>query len=440
MKLDNQYWRVEFWRLALVGFIALVGAIISGQWLLCLVLSLSGYIIWLLSKLYKFNCWLNDGSNPDELTDNDGIWLRLETRIIAMNRKGKKHKKRTSKILKRFQGIIKGLPYATVVLNGNNEIEWANEKALDFLNIDLKKDRGQRVDNIIRIPSAVKLFNKNTNSDIEVSFPHNTDRRLALQYVVVQKDLKLVLASDISDRINVQQMRKNFISNASHELRTPLTVIAGYLEMMSDDDTLPDHLRTAVEQADSQSARMKSIVEDMLTLSRLEKSELDEESCTNINIPIILQRICTNEIQVISNKTQTINTQIDSSLHIKGIETEIISVLNNLIQNAVRHTPEGTKISVEWLKNTAGEACFSVVDDGPGIPDEHLPHLTQRFYRVDQSRSRENGGTGLGLAIVQHIINRHGGKMTITSTFGKGSNFVVVFPKDKTIEIKTAMA
>ena len=440
MKLDYQYWRVEYWRIALVGFITLVGSMLSGQWLVCLTLSLIGYIIWLLFKLHKFNTWLDKGAGIEELTDSDGIWLRLESRVLDMRRKSKKRKKRTSKLLKRFQGIIKGLPYATVVLNEYNEIEWANEKAKLYLNIDIAKDRGQRIDNIIRSPKSVKLFNNNTNDEIEISLSHNSERRMAMQFVFIRKDLKLVLARDISDRINVQQMRKNFISNASHELRTPLTVIAGYLEMMSDDDALPDHLRTAVNQSTSQSARMTNIIEDMLTLSRLEKSELDEAICTSINVPTILENICTNEIEMILKEEQKINTKIDDTLHLTGIESEIISVVNNLIQNAVRHTHEGTDITVEWFKNEIGEACFSVTDTGPGIPDEHVPHLTQRFYRVDHGRSREDGGTGLGLAIVQHIIQRHGGKLTISSTLGKGASFVALFPKEKSVDLQTEAA
>lgn len=440
MKLDSQYWQAEFWRMALVAFIALVGAMLSGHWLLSLCLCLLAYIIWLLYKLQKFNAWLDDGARADRRTDSDGIWLRLESRILDMKRKSKKHKKRTSKILKRFQGIIKGLPYATVVLNELNEIEWANDKARDYLNVDIRTDRGQRIDNIVRSPKAVKLFNADTSAEIEISLPHNDYRRLAMQFVSIKKDLRLVLARDISDRIYVMQMRKNFISNASHELRSPLTVIAGYLEMMLEDESLPDHLRVAVSQSSSQSARMKNIIEDMLTLSRLEKSELDGDLSAEINVAAILDSICSSEFGMIKKLNQSIVTKIDDSLQLIGVESEIISVLNNLIQNAVRHTPEETRITVEWFKNDSGEACLSVSDNGPGIPEDHIPYLTQRFYRVDQGRSREGGGTGLGLAIVQHIIQRHGGTLEIDSILGSGSQFTAIFPEDKVLDLQTAAA
>lgn len=440
MKLDNRYWRVEFWRFVLVMFVAFVGGMLSDHWLLCLALSLVGYIIWFILKLYKFNTWLAEGASEKKFSDSDGIWLCVGSRIVDMQRKSKKRKKRTTKFLKRIQAIVKGLPDATLVLNEANEIDWANEKALDYLNIDIKKDRGQRVDNIIRSPAAVELFNKKIDGEIEISLPHKSTRQLTIQYVNVKKDLKLVLARDISDQIYVQQMRKNFISNASHELRTPLTVISGYLEMLNDDDTLPEHVRTALHQSSLQSERMKNIIEDMLTLSRLEKSVPDEDTCVTINVPSILESICANEVEVISNNSHKINTQIDDSVHLHGIESEIISVLNNLIGNALRHTPAGTEISIEWFMNTDHEACCSVADNGPGIPEEHIAHLTERFYRVDRGRSREDGGTGLGLSIVQHIIQRHGGNLAISSTYGKGSSFIATFPTDKTIDLQTAAA
>ena len=217
-----------------------------------------------------------------------------------------------------------------MILNENNEIDWANEKALSYLNVNISTDRGQRIDNLLRSPEAVKLVTGKKNKEIETSLPHNTDRRLAVQYVPVQKNLKLVLARDISDRINIQQMRKNFISNASHELRTPLTVIAGYLEIMSEDEQLAEHLKPAVENSSVQSARMKNIIEDMLTLSRLEKSELDEDSCVKVNVPGILQSICNNEITIISDNSHKLTTDINDQIFLSGVESEITSICSNL--------------------------------------------------------------------------------------------------------------
>ncbi len=433
--MDSHYWATELWRITLFVFLAIVAGSISGQWLISITIISISYSVWLLYKLNNLNQWLKSKSYRKNSPDNSGIWERIETQIRNINRTSDKNKKRTNKLLKRFQGIVKGLPYATIILNENNEIEWANEKALSYLNIDISKDRGQRIDNLLRSPEAVKIVNKKRNQEIEISLPHNNERRLAVQYVPVQKDLKLVLARDISDRINVQQMRKNFISNASHELRTPLTVISGYLEMMADDENLPGHLKSAVKHSSIQSARMKDIIEDMLTLSRLEKSELDEESCSNVDVASILNSICNDEIKITSSNSHRLITDIDNRLHLLGVESEIVSVCSNLIQNAIKHTPSETEIRVSWKQQDNGNACLSIDDNGPGIPDEHIGNLTQRFYRVDKGRSRDQGGTGLGLAIVQHIIQRHGGELEISSIINKGSTFSAVFPADKVVDI-----
>ncbi len=435
--MDRRYWSIEYWRICLVLFIAFSAGMITGRWLICLTLSLIGYVGWLYFKLHQFNHWLSQGTHANDLSGSNGIWERFETRILDIQKKSKKRKKRTSKLLKRLQRIIKGLPYATIILNENNEIEWANEKARNYLNVDIKKDQRQRIDNLIRLPELVEMFNQNSDQEIETTLPHNNQRRLSVQYVPIQKDLKLILARDISDFINIQQMRKNFISNASHELRTPLTVISGYLEIMSEDQTLPQHLKPAVSHSSTQSLRMKNIIEDMLTLSRLERSELDEDSCTVIDVPSILHTICNDEIKIISD-THILQTQIDDQLHLNGVKSEIISVCSNLIQNAIQHTPDGTQIIIEWSKSADGEAVLTVKDNGPGIAKEHLAHLTERFYRADKGRSQDRGGTGLGLAIVQHIIQRHGGQLKISSVINKGSSFNVLFPTDKVVIAKLA--
>ena len=339
-----------------------------------------------------------------------------------------------TRLLRRSQDIISGLPYATVVLNGHNEIDWANKTSAEYLNIKTKKDRGQRIDNLLRLPALYKLLSKNTHDEIEVSLPQSGGRKLALQLIPIQHDLKLLIAQDISERAHIQQMRKNFIANASHELKTPLTVIAGYLEIMSSDENLPEHMQTAVQSASDQSARMQLIIEDLLTLSRLENSELNNKSNTIIDMSTILQDLCDEQSKLILGNTHTIETDIDSGLSLNGSEAEIISVCSNLIQNAIRHTKNGTQIKVEWKKMSSGRACFTVRDNGQGIAMEHIAHLTERFYRVDKGRSQGKGGTGLGLAIVQHIILRHGGKLSIRSAVGKGSTFAAFFPVDRVVE------
>ncbi len=431
--MNKNYWSIEYWRIVLVLFFALLGGMLSGQWGVSLVASLIGYMIWLILKLHELAKWLEKGANPQQLPDSNGYWEYITLQIQNLQKKSDSRKKKMGKLLKRSQDIIKGLPYAAVALNEHNEIDWANKASLEYLNIDHRRDRGYRIDNLLRFPELQQFLTKKKPKAIEVSLPQSDGRQLALQLIPLQKKMKLLIAEDISERMQVHQMRKNFIANASHELRTPLTVIAGYLEIIQEDETLPEHLQTAVASATEQSFRMQRIIEDLLLLSRLENSELNDDVSTTINIPSILQKICSEEVTLMMGDTHTLETEIEANLKIKGIEAEIVSVCSNLIHNSIRHTDDGTQVTVEWKKTPYGEACFKVKDNGQGIPAEHLSHLTERFYRVDKGRSRDKGGTGLGLAIVQHIIQRHAGRLDIKSTVGKGSIFSVCFPAERVV-------
>ena len=429
--MDKNDWSIERWRIALVLFVAFVGGVLTGHWLLALVISLIGYIAWLLYKLKQLHMWLIKGAKPALLPDNNGIWERITQQIQFTHKKSKRRKDRMGTLLKRFQGIISGLPYATVVLNGNNEIDWANSLSKRYLDIDIKKDRGQRIDNLIRLPEVHAIIEKNITQEIEVSLPMDNfglERQVALQIIPVEGDLKLLIARDTSQRNQINRMRKNFIANASHELRTPLTVIAGYLEIMQEDHNFPKNLQPALNASADQSIRMQRIIEDLLTLSRLENSELNEENSSIINMPSILKRIVADEISLLENDSHQIEITIDENLKVKGSEAELVSVCSNLIHNAVRHTHEGTSVFIQWSLNQKNEACLIVKDTGQGIPAEHLAHLTERFYRVDKGRSRDKGGTGLGLAIVQHIVQRHKARLDISSEIGKGAEFKVSFP------------
>ncbi len=427
--MNNNFWSAEIWRILLVLFIAVLGGMLSYHWLISLALALAGYIIWLLYKFQQLYQWLKNGAKTNKTPDNSGLFEQITQQILLLRKKSIQRKKQLGKLLKRSQGIITSLPDAAIILNQKNEIEWSNKISASYLNIDIKRDLGQRIDNLVRISELREMLESNTHEKIECSLTHNAQRKLALQLIPIQKNLKLLIAQDITERSNLLQMRKNFIANASHELRTPLTVIAGYLEMMLEDVDLPKSLQPIVISAFEQSTRMQQIIEDMLLLSRLENSALNDEDTSIIDMPSVLQTICKNEISLIRNKSHSIETDIDASLKIKGLEVEITSACSNLIHNAVRHTGAGTKIKLEWKKNPSGKACLVVMDTGEGIPAEDIPHLTERFYRVDKGRSRDKGGTGLGLAIVQHIVLRHGGTLDIKSIIGKGSTFTISFPQ-----------
>lgn len=431
--MNKNYWSIELSRLLYVLIAAFIIGISTGYWLVGLLVAMAGYIVWVLFRLHRLLTWLQNGTAPSLYPDTDGAWDEIAHQVQNMQRKSNKRKKRMAKLIKRFQEIVKGLPYATVVLNGDNEIDWANETSTRYLNIDLQKDRGQRIDNIVRLSALSTILSKHAPKKTELTMPHQHERRLQVQVIPVQKDLKLLIAQDVSDFVNAQQIRRNFISNASHELRTPLTVISGYLEMMQTDAQLPTHLRPIVNTANEQSNRMRMIIEDMLTLSKLERSQLETEKCVDINVPSILRLICEEEVARLHGQTHKVVLQMDEQLFLNGSESEFISVCTNLIYNAVKHTPAGTQIEVNWGLDAKGAPVFSVKDDGEGIPAEHVTRLTERFYRVDQSRSRDAGGTGLGLAIVQHIMQRHHGKLEINSSIGCGAQFKALFPSNRAI-------
>jgi len=421
------YWRIERGRFALILVVGLLLGWMTSYWQASLIVSLIIYIIWLLYKIQQLHNWLEKGGKIKDVADNDGIWERITYHILNTKKKSEKRKMRMSKLLKRFQGIITSLPYATVVLNGNNEIDWANKASAHLLGIKLETDRGQRLENLLRIPKVQNLLDENQQKEIEVSMLQDKQSKLAIQLIPIEKDLKLLIARDISERVSLQEMRKNFIANASHELRTPLTVIAGYLEIMQADNGLSDNLKQAVTSAAGQATRMQCIIEDLLTLSRLESSELDDHKIENIHVAKLIKTIAKNEA-AIDKQAHILKLDIDENLCVNGIESEIASVFTNLIHNAIRYTPEKTEINISWKTNASGYAVFSVKDNGNGLAAEHLSHLTERFYRVDKGRSQDKGGTGLGLAIVQHIVNRHKGQLDIQSEIGKGAEFSVILP------------
>ena len=247
----------------------------------------------------------------------------------------------------------------------------------------------------------------------------------------VQPGLNLLSVRDISQRIQLNKMRKAFIANASHELRTPLTVITGYLELFEEDKALPEHILPAVQQSRRQTERMEQIIADLLLLSRLESPELQFTEESDIDVAVLLERT-QNAIQDTITDSHRFSSRIDQQLKISGQEKDISSVINNLLENAVKYTPAGTKIKVSWQKDVRGDACLIVEDNGPGIPSEHLPRLTERFYRVDEGRSRDNGGTGLGLAIVKHVMMNHNGNLTIKSRPGR-TRFIACFPAERIV-------
>ena len=414
-------WSVEKWRISIIAFTTLVGGLLTGEWLISLAFSLFFYIVWMYHKLQQFYAWLANGTKQENAPDSDGIWDKISYQVLQTKNKSVNRKKRMNALLKRSQSILKGFPYAAIVLNKNNEIDWNNKKSGILLNV-VKNDRGQLINNLVRSPKLHKLLAFSEDDDeVEIESPKNSSTQLLLKIIEIGPESKLLIARDITQRNKTLEMRKNFISNASHELRTPLTVISGYLEMIKEDESLPKALVSQIDASYDQSERMRSIIEDLLTLSRLESTDDIQDISVDINIERVINHVC-------QDFSQDISIKIETNEIIQGVETEIVSLCTNLIQNAMFYTPKGTKIIVRWYEGESNNLCFEVQDFGKGIPEKHIAHLTERFYRVDKGRSKDQGGTGLGLAIVNQIAHRHNGVLNIDSQTGVGSTFAVCFP------------
>jgi two-component system phosphate regulon sensor histidine kinase PhoR len=298
---------IEKWRIAIVIFVMLIGSLLTDAWLISIALSLFGYIVWMYYKVYQFYTWIINGTSQNNVPDSDGIWDKINYKVLQDKNKSSDRKKRMNALLKRSQSILKGFPYAAIVLNQNNEVDWSNSKSSVLLNI-VKNDRGQRINNLIRSPKLYKLLSANEDgSEIEIESPKDSSIQLVLKIIAIGVDSKLLIARDITQRNKTLEMRKSFISNASHELRTPLTVISGYLEMIKEDKNLPKSLSSPIDTSYEQTERMQNIIEDLLTLSRLESTDDIQDISTSINMEKVINHVCQDLNQAV---TIEINSQV----------------------------------------------------------------------------------------------------------------------------------
>jgi two-component system, OmpR family, phosphate regulon sensor histidine kinase PhoR len=329
--------------------------------------------------------------------------------------------------LEQFIAAIDASPNGVLMLDTRDQIEWCNARAADHFGLDPERDRAQRITNLVRAPAFVAYLQQG-QFDAPLEFASAPGRpTLAVVVRPYGEGMKLVLSQDVTERDRADAMRRDFVANVSHEIRTPLTVLAGFV------DTLQSVPLTAVEQPRvlalmrQQTDRIQSLVDDLLTLAQLEGSPRPATDRW-IEVGGLVERVHA-DAQALSAGRHTIEVALQPGCRIAGIEGEIASAMGNLASNAVRYTPQGGRIQIAWqVRASDGCGVFEVRDSGVGIAREHLPRLTERFYRVDGSRSRETGGTGLGLAIVKHVVQRHGGELEIESEPGKGSAFRLVLP------------
>jgi len=397
----------------------LVGALIGGIVGLACVVAFDALRGWRLMR------WLR-GTHDHPAPRDSGFWgevaYRIEKSLRALERNAEAERTRLSQ----FVSAMEASPNGVLLLDRADQIEWCNSRAAEHFGLDPERDRRQRVTNLIRSPEFVAYLQA---GDFDEPLTLHPLRGPGSLQVVVRRygdELKLVLSHDLTERERADRMRRDFIANVSHEIRTPLTVLSGFLETLRNLPLTEAEQKRVLALMSQQAARMHDLVADLLTLARLEGSPRPG-SDRWVDVDALFAH-AENEAVALSAKRHSISFASPVAAQIAGDETELKSALGNLVSNAVRYTPEGGRIEVAWRVADNGGGEIAVSDTGSGIGRAHLPRLTERFYRVESSRSRESGGTGLGLAIVKHIMQRHGGELEIASELGKGSTFKLVFP------------
>ena len=360
-----------------------------------------------------------------------GFWEEVFFRLQRLVRNLKQRIRSIEQQHDHFIEAFQASPNGIVMLDEDDQIEWCNSIAERFFGLIFKRDVMQRVNFLIRRPEFIQYLNKRNFEEPLLMERMGPDGSLSLMLQAFPFGQKrhLLLVQDVTDLQKADAMRRDFVANVSHEMRTPITVLMGFLETVQSLELKKDQQDQYLDMMMSQAQRMKSLVEDLLTLANLEANALP---ATNTVVKVeTLMALIKNDAEALSQGKHSLSFDVNSTQSLLGDEREILSAFSNLVSNAIRYTPDVGAISVEWKVNEQGQGEFSVTDTGPGIASEHLSRLTERFYRVDRSRSRDTGGTGLGLAIVKHIANRHQAQLVIESTPGRGSKFMLRFPKER---------
>jgi two-component system phosphate regulon sensor histidine kinase PhoR len=320
-----------------------------------------------------------------------------------------------------------------VILDGSFAIEWLNATAEGQLGLSMAMDAGSPITNLLREPDFVRYVQAGRFTEPLILHPlRSPEHTLALQ-IVPYGAQRLLLSRDITHLFKLETMRRDFVANVSHELKTPLTVVSGFLETLR--DCLPELPAAEAERfltlANEQAMRMQRLVEDLLALSALETGSPPPAE-ERVGLDELLAEVA-EEARALSSGSHLIEVSSASGVGLLGSRSELRSALGNLASNAVRYTPAGGAIRIAWEAGADGGGAVSISDNGIGVESQHLPRLTERFYRVDRSRSRESGGTGLGLAIVKHVLTRHQAVLDITSQLGRGSTFSARFPPHRVV-------
>ncbi|GAA4420513.1 phosphate regulon sensor histidine kinase PhoR [Acidovorax lacteus] len=432
-------WRIVYFLLSqFVG--GGIGWYEAGPWGAAVGAALAAWawFVWDLSRGARVLRWLRTGDLASAPAMR-GLWGEASDRVRRLLRQRDAQAQAADARLQEILAALQATPNGVILLDAQGHIEWCNHIAAAQFGIDVQRDHMQSIGNLVRDPEFSAYYAAHDfTQDVVLQGRESTPSRpvrISVHLHPYGDGRKLLLSRDVTALEQAEAMRRDFVANVSHEIRTPLTVLTGFVETLQTLHLSTDERARYLGMMAQQAARMQSVVQDLLTLSRLEGSPLPGMTDW-VPARLLVQR-CEEEGRALSG----VLTQQHARKHVLSFEaegldgvelagamSELQSAFSNLISNAVRYTPAGGEITVRWRRNPQGDVVFSVADTGPGIAAEHIPRLTERFYRVDRSRSRETGGTGLGLAIVKHVLQRHGASLQIVSTVGVGSTFTVVFP------------
>lgn len=420
--------RSLFWIPVLVRLL-LVGGVVSFGWFLWsaaigLGLGLLVLLILVMVQLhymYQLSIWLD---NPDQvrLADGWGSWTDIFAKLYRLRRDDQKSRNELAEWLSRFRQAMNLLPDGVVIMDDVLFLEWCNPVAEEHLRLSLEKDKGMRVTNLIRSPDFIDyIILGRYELPLTLSLG---ERKLIVHLIPFENRRQILVTHDITESERLEQTRRDFIANASHELRTPLTVINGFLEIALTEDLPLDIREQHNKLMAEQGKRMQHLVEDMLSLTRLESIDYPVRP-EQVDVTGLLEQVKNEGIALSGGRHQI--SLVSDRTALTGSTEELRSAFSNLVSNAVRYTPDGGTIEIIWRNSAAGPQ-YIVRDTGIGIKQENISRLTERFYRVDKGRSRDTQGTGLGLAIVKHVLMRHDATLSIESELGKGSSFIVQFP------------
>lgn len=417
-----------FWTLlgALLGFG--LGHWVGAAWLLGAIGAMVGATVVVARdrlKGWRLLEWLR---RPDQepAPRDSGFWGEMAYRMEKIIRHQERLTQAERVRITEFLDAINASPNGVMSLNEHQEIEWCNQVAADHFGLDPVRDIHQRITHLVRVPTFVAHLQEGQfDTAVQFEAPRSKSTLSVLVRSFGDRRL-LVLSQDVTERERMESMRRDFVANVSHEIRTPLTVLAGFVETLTDVPLSDEEQTRVLALMKVQSDRMQALVADLLTLAQLEGSPRPSaEQAVPVETLLAQARSVGSAL---SAGRHVIQAAFAQGAELAGSITEIQSALTNLVTNAVRYTPAGGTIQLTWSLRDDGHGILEVTDNGPGIAREHLPRLTERFYRVDGGRSRESGGTGLGLSIVKHVLQRHGGQVEIQSEVGKGSTFRLVFP------------